>query len=272
MGEAAQVLNLVTIHNNKYNAERRGIRMKRKFKGVMTSFRKYKEYRNFKQEFKRLKEQGADRFRLEWDDIMPLLRDKNRIGFDAHYFYHLSWAARKLREIAPVKHVDISSHYFWAGIVSSFIPTDYYELNTIKVEGLDGYSNGFADLYELPFRSQSISSLSCMHVVEHVGLGRYGDTLDYDGDMKAIAELKRITASGGDILFVVPVGNEPVIVFNAHRVYSYEQVRSYFQECDLQEFALISENSMGDGIIHNPDLDLLNGEEYACGCFHFLKK
>ncbi len=33
-----------------------------------------------------------------------------------------------------------------------------------------------------------------MHVVEHVGLGRYGDPLDPDGDLKAIAELKRVTA------------------------------------------------------------------------------
>ena len=108
----------------------------------------------------------------------------------------------------------ISSHYFWAVIVSGFIPTDYYELNTIKVEGLDGYFTGWVDLYRLPFHNQSVSSLSCMRVIEHVGLDRYGDSLDYDADLKAIAELKRVTASSGHILFVVPAGDKPEIAFN----------------------------------------------------------
>ncbi|NDC42314.1 MAG: DUF268 domain-containing protein, partial [Chitinophagia bacterium] len=56
----------------------------------------------------------------------------------------------------------------------------------------------------LPFESDSIPSLSCMHTIEHVGLGRYGDQLDPQGDLKAIAELKRVVQPGGDLLFVTP--------------------------------------------------------------------
>ena len=48
----------------------------------------------------------------------------------------------------------------------------------------------------LPFEDESVESLSCMHVVEHIGLGRYGDILDPDGDSKAISELKRALAVG----------------------------------------------------------------------------
>jgi hypothetical protein len=36
-----------------------------------------------------------------------------------------------------------------------------------------------------------------MHVVEHIGLGRYGDPIDPDGDLKAISELKRVVQKRG---------------------------------------------------------------------------
>jgi len=45
-----------------------------------------------------------------------------------------------------------------------------------------------------------------MNVVEHVGLGRYGEPLDPEGDIKAMRELRRVLAPGGSLLFVVPVG------------------------------------------------------------------
>ena len=91
---------------------------------------------------------------------------------------------------------------------------------------------------QLPFGDGTIASLSCMHVVEHVGLGRYGETLDYDGDLKAIAEVKWVVTAGGSLILAVPVGR-PKIVFNAHRIYSYEQILLYFEGFELREFALI---------------------------------
>ena len=78
-------------------------------------------------------------------------------------------------------------------------------------------SSGYADLANLPFEINSVQSLSCMHTVEHVGLGRYGDPIDPDGDLKAIKEIKRVLAVNGNLLFVVPIG-KPKIVYNAHRI------------------------------------------------------
>ena len=62
------------------------------------------------------------------------------------------------------------------------------------------------DLISLPFEDGSFHSLTCMHVVEHIGLGRYGDQVDPDGDLMAMKELERVTAKLGNLLFVVPVG------------------------------------------------------------------
>ena len=80
--------------------------------------------------------------------------------------------------------------------------------------------------------------VSCMHVVEHVGLGCHGDPLDANGEpQKAISELeKRVVRPGGVLYFVVPTG-VPGIFFNAHRVYAAQSVLGYFEDqFDLEEF------------------------------------
>ena len=141
----------------------------------------------------------------------PFLDDKEKSPpFDRHYFYHPSWAARVLAETKPDKHVDISSILRFVGYISAFIPIDYYEY-TVPDINLDNLTLNKVDLLHLPFDDNSIKSLSCMHVVEHVGLGRYGDNLDVDGDLKAIRELKRVLAVDGNLLFVVPISDKPRI-------------------------------------------------------------
>lgn len=106
-----------------------------------------------------------------------------------------------------------------------------------------------------------------MHTVEHVGLGRYGDQLDPSGDLKSIAELKRVLKPGGNLLFVTPVG-KPRIEFNAHRIYSYEQILEYFSPLTLNEFSLIPD---AGGLISNADPAMVKDQRYACGCFWFKK-
>jgi len=94
---------------------------------------------------------------------------------------------------------------------------------------------GKEDICNLSFEKNSISCLSRMHVIEHIGLGRYSDKLDYDVDLYAIRELIRVIKSGGNLLIAVPIG-QPKIRFNAHRIYSYDQFISYFEELKLKEF------------------------------------
>jgi hypothetical protein len=212
------------------------------------------------------KEKRFDEFSMK-----PMLNQKYQpSGFDRHYFYHPSWASRVLAEEKPDKHVDISSVLRFAGDLSAFIPVDYYEYNVPDIK-LTNLTVNKADLLHLPFENDSVTSLSCMHVIEHVGLGRYGDPLDIDGDIKAIAELKRVLAIGGSLLFVVPVSGRPRLEFNAHRIYSYEMVVNMFEELNLKEFALIPDSPKHGGLIRNADFKLCKSQNYACGCFHFIK-
>jgi hypothetical protein len=53
---------------------------------------------------------------------------------------------------------------------------------------------------------------------EHTGLCRYGETLDPEGDLNSMRELKNRIVKGGLLYLAVPVGKD-VLYFNAMRVY-----------------------------------------------------
>jgi SAM-dependent methyltransferase len=204
------------------------------------------------------------------EDRYPCLNDKTAMtGFDGHYLYHPAWAARILAEIQPQKHVDISSILSFSAIVSAFLLVEYYEYRP-AILNLNNLETGHADLVNLPFENESIESLSCMHVIEHIGLGRYGDKIDPLGDKKAIDEIKRVVAPKGNLLFVVPIG-KPKIMFNAHRIYSYEQIIECFRGWKLKEFALVPDDHVKHGFIRNATQDMADKQNYGCGCFWFEK-
>jgi len=226
-----------------------------------------KEY----QAFKGLSETSGNRFKLSWDDRYPCMDDRTEYtSFDRHYVLHPAWAARILSELKPDVHYDISSTLYFGAIVSAFIKFKFYDYRPAQLK-ISGFESNHADLLNLPFESNSIPSLSCMHTIEHIGLGRYGDPLDFDGDLKAINELKRVLMIGGNLLVVVPIAAEPRINFNAHRVYSAKQFISYFHELELVEFCLIPDNEGDSDFIINPTEDILAQSIYDCGCFWFKK-
>ncbi len=221
----------------------------------------FKDYYSFKAK-------NDKRFSISPLDFYPRLGENTpNTAFDAHYVYHTSWAARKVKEINPARHTDISSSLYFCGLVSAFVPVDFYDYRPAELN-LSGLNSAAADLTKLSFADNSIPSLSCMHTIEHVGLGRYGDPIDPRGDLTAINELKRVVAVGGSILFVVPVG-VPRIEYNAHRIYSFEMIKEYFSGLKLQEFSLIDDYGK---YITNADPALVKEQKYACGCFWFIKE
>jgi len=203
---------------------------------------------------------------VDWNDRKPCLEDRTSdCTFDRHYIYHTAWAARVLARSKPGRHVDISSSLYFSAIASAFVPVEFYEFRQTSLK-LDGLKTGTANLTALPFADSSLPSVSCMHVIEHIGLGRYGDAIDPNGDLKAIEELKRVTAPGGSLLFVVPIGR-PRVVFNAHRIYSIDQIRNYFIGFSIEEFALVPDGRHNLGLVSNPSDDVVNQQNYGCGCF-----
>ncbi len=190
-------------------------------------------------------------------------------GFDRHYVYHPAWAARILAKTRPKKHIDIASTLHFSTIISAYIPTEFYDFRKVLLS-LDNLQTGRADLTTLAFPNNSISSLSCMHTVEHIGLGRYGDSVNVHGDTQAMRELERVLTPGGNLLFVVPVG-KPAVIFNAHRIYSFEDIIGNFPSLELVEFALVPDN-VKEGLIIGASPEFVSQQSYGCGCFWFKKK
>jgi SAM-dependent methyltransferase len=222
------------------------------------------------QAFREMLMQSDRTLPMRRDEALPCMDDRlAKTPFDAHYTYHPAWAARVVARVRPQKHVDISSSLSFGTIVSAFVPVDFYDLRPAPLE-LSNFGSARADLSRLELGDGSVSSLSCMHVIEHIGLGRYGDRLDPNGDLGAIRELIRVLAPGGNLLVVVPVGRQR-IEFNAHRVYDFGEFRGYFAELELIEFALLPDGETPAGLVVDPPRHLVDAQEYGCGCFWFRK-
>lgn len=227
-------------------------------------------YHQFKKKFTEVSIPLEDNGRFEclWGDHLAYLDDAtSTTGFDAHYIYHPAWAARRIKVNQPEKHTDIGSTISFVAQLSAFVPVEFYDYRPSPLT-LSGLRSGRADLLHLPFADNSVASLSCMHVVEHVGLERYGDSFDPRGDLKAMKELTRVLAPQGHLYFVVPMGNKARVQYNAHRIYLYKQILNAFSSLKLIDFSFVTNH--GEFIEAAQEQDTLSST-YGCGCFDFVK-
>jgi SAM-dependent methyltransferase len=178
---------------------------------------------------------GQSNFVLHENDLYPCLDDKTTMTpVEPIYFYQDSWAAAKIFSYRPSQHVDVGSSVKTIGIISGFVPVTFIDIRPIEVS-LPSLTFKAGTVLSLPFDDHSVESVSSLCVIEHIGLGRYGDPLDPRGSEKAIAELIRITKPGGKILFSVPVDKSCKIYFNAHRAFTPEYIYANFAGCRLLE-------------------------------------
>ena len=206
---------------------------------------------------------GSIRFRNSY----PCLADWTpRTPVDPHYFYQACWAARKIHLYRPSIHVDVGSSVTIVGIVSAVIPTVFIDIRPLEAE-VDGLECISGNILALPLKTGNIDSLSCLHVLEHIGLGRYGDKIDPEGHVKAAKELFRVLASGGHLLLSVPVGRERV-QFNAHRVFSPRTIVSLFHPLVLEDFSFVDDDNKYFYGVNPEDAKAC---EYGCGMFCFRK-
>ena len=135
----------------------------------MSSYRFLKRRRQewaFLRSFARFKaawERSPRRLSLAWSDRYPRLGDDtSTTPFDREYVYHTAWAARVIAECRPAVHVDISSDIRFCTLVSAFVPVEFYDYRPADLQ-LEGLKSGSADLMALPFKTNSVPSLSMLH-------------------------------------------------------------------------------------------------------------
>ncbi len=128
---------------------------------------------------------------------------------------------------------------------------------------IDNFDFVQGSILAIPFADNSIYSLSSLCVIEHIGLGRYGDSIDAFGSEKAAKEIQRILAKGGNFYCSLPVDKECNIYFNAHRAFSRNYVLELFSDLILVEEKYHYGRAMYDSY------DAQKG--FGTGLFHFIK-
>lgn len=208
---------------------------------------------------------GAQKIRVL--DLQPCLGDwSTHTPFDAHYFYQGAWLARRVISSKVARHVDIGSSVLTMSVLSAQVETTFVDYRPLKAT-LPGLTSIAGNILDLPFADGSVNSLSCLHVIEHIGLGRYGDPIDPQGSVKAALELQRIVSAGGKLFLSLPVGRER-ICFNAHRVHAPASVLKMFPQMKLVEFSYVDD----DGQYHeDKSIEAASHLEYGCGLFQFAK-
>ena len=201
-------------------------------------------------------------------DIYPCLLEKtSTTSFDAHYFYQDTWAFKKVYESQVTHHVDVGSSVMYIGMLSMITDVVFVDIRPLTAK-LDRLYCRKGSILSLPYKSNSVQSLSCLNVAEHVGLGRYGDPLDPQGTVKSARELSRVLAPNGNLYFSLPVGR-PRLCFNAHRIHSPRQIIGYFHDLSLIELSGVTDDMVFE---RNIDINVLEKSSYACGLFWFRKE
>ncbi|MBX7190671.1 MAG: DUF268 domain-containing protein [Sandaracinaceae bacterium] len=202
-------------------------------------------------------------------DLHPAWLDRAQAAGTAsgHYFHQDLWAARQVFRSGVDDHVDVGSRVDgFVAHCASFAPVTYVDIRPFgtPVEGIQCVSGS---VLALPFADRTLRSLSCLHVIEHVGLGRYGDPLEPEGSRLAMKELARVVAPGGSLYLGVPIGRERVC-FNAHRVLAPATVLRELSQLELVAFAAVNDRGH---LVDPARPDDFVTADYACGLFHFRR-
>lgn len=198
-----------------------------------------------------------------------------------HYFHQDLIVASEIYKKKPEIHLDIGSRVdgFITHLVSfqqKVIIGDVRNLN---------FKNKFisykkVDLSrDLKFNEHlsnftTYESLSCLHVIEHIGLGRYGDSINPLGYLSALKNLSLLLKKNGKLYLSHPCG-ETRVEFNGHYIFSIDYFYKLIKKFKLtfEEIHLI--NDEGQYLLKTKSLkkaiNLSNNFRYGCAIWFLTK-
>lgn len=214
-------------------------------------------------------------------ELVPCLHDWYEEGglTKSEYFWQDLLVARWIHDANPQKHVDVGSRVDgFVAHVASFREIEVCDVRPISTQ-IPGVVFKQADLMRpvvLPSagRDGYCDSLSCLHAIEHFGLGRYGDPIDPQGYERGIANMAQLLKPDGRFYLSTPIGQERV-EFNANRVFDPRTIIRCAESSGLhlKELTVIGAGGMVSKVLLGEHTLLeLAQSRYKLGIFVFIKK
>ncbi|MCT0198159.1 DUF268 domain-containing protein [Synechococcus sp. CS-1325] len=194
-------------------------------------------------------------------ELYPCLDDwSSKTEIEPTYFYQDSWAFDLIVKAMPKMHVDIGSHHKYVALLSKVVPVTMVDIRPLSLE-MESIRFQEGSILDLPYPDESIMSLSSLCVIEHIGLGRYGDPLDPLGSIKACKEVSRVIGLGGSLYLSVPIEKEAKTYFNAHRSFNEDKFLALFPEFMVKNKAYIYGSIFTDS----------RQAAFGIGCYYLMK-
>jgi hypothetical protein len=209
-------------------------------------------------------------------ELVPCLHDWYEEGgiTKSEYFWQDLYIARKIHAANPERHVDIGSRIDgFAAHVASFRDIEVFDVRPITTQ-IPGVTFKQADLMK-PVEGMAgyCDSLSCLHALEHFGLGRYGDPIDPKGFERGLVNMTGLLREDGVFYLSVPIGIDRV-EFNANRVFDPRVIVNLAVGNSLRLSALtvIRQGGRVEALaLDESQLSDLASQRYALGIFTFVK-
>jgi len=205
-----------------------------------------KAYLHYCSDYKMLKKQKGSSEDFIFGKKYPMLVDKYRdAGFaKGGYFHQDLLVARRVFENNPNIHIDVGSRMDgFVAHVASFRKIKFVDIRPLvsTVKNISFIQQNF--MTELPGDMiECCDSLSSLNVIEHFGLGRYGDPINYNGHLIGLENLHKMLKKGGTLYFAVPFGEPQRIEFHAHRIFSLKYLLKQFEgKYNLKHFSYVDD-------------------------------
>lgn len=236
-----------------------------------------KPYKQFKKDLDLLKAQSAVSSAVfPVTSLRPVYSDKEDTAGSLllHYFYQDLHVAQRIFLHNPATHADVGSRIDgFVAHVASFRKIDVYDVRPLET-AIPNVSFYQADMMQADtVKEASVDSLSCLHALEHFGLGRYGDPISFEGYLTGFNTMTRMLKKGGRMYLSVPIGPQR-IEFHAHRVFSVE----YLQKMVAEHYEIVQFSYIDDNNVFYPNVTLTPenagnnfGCIYGCGIFELIK-
>lgn len=195
---------------------------------LLASLHGWRRYQRDRQHFRALDSSQA----WSWSREMPMLTEWDDCsGALGAYFFQDQLVARWIHDECPQRHLDVGSRI--DGFIGHLSVFREVEVIDIRPQPQQVHNVRFHQIDLMKALPESwlacTDSLSCLHTIEHFGLGRYGDTIDPNGHLRGLEQLKSMVAPGGRLYLSTPVGPQRV-EFNAHRVTSPTTLIEWFAD------------------------------------------